>query len=280
MMTFQAISQSINDMLTNLLASSVILVPRIFWAVVVAGIGLLIAWVLKKMILHIVHIVDQLLERLSVQKGIRYVHIRQPLEKFIGEAVFWIALIFFLVLAVQILQLPILSTFLKNLMNSLPTLVLGILIVLASFSIGSIARQIVSTAFQAMEIEQADIFGTGIKVLIVVIGILLGVAQIGIDINLLMTVVSISFAAFLGAIGLAFGLGAQSYVANLLSSTQLRKIYQPGDVIMIDGMKGKIIEISSTMVILQSEEGQITMPTVMFFEKQSYLLDQESKDAS
>ena len=280
MMTFQAISQSINDMLTNLLASSVILVPRIFWAVVVAGIGLLIAWILKKMILHIVHIVDQLLERLSVQKGIRYVHIRQPLEKFIGEAVFWIALIFFLVLAVQILQLPILSNFLKNLMNSLPTLVLGILIVLASFSIGSIARQIVSTAFQAMEIEQADIFGTGIKVLIVVIGILLGVAQIGIDINLLMTVVSISFAAFLGAIGLAFGLGAQSYVANLLSSTQLRKIYQPGDVVMIDGMKGKIIEISSTMVILQSEEGQITMPTVMFFEKQSYLLDQESKDAS
>ncbi len=157
-------------------------------------------------------------------------------------------------------------------------LALGILIIIASFSIGSVARQIVSTAFQAMEVEQAEVFGTGTRMIIIVTGVLMGIAQVGIDISFLTTVISISFSAVLGAIALSFALGAKSYVANVLSSAQIRKIYQNGDTVSIDGVTGTIIEISSTLVIMQSEEGQITMPTQVFFEKQSLLVEQEKSD--
>lgn len=279
-MTFQEISRSISEILSNIFASAAVVAPRIFWAIAVAGIGWLTSLLLKKITLHAMHGLDQLLERKAAEKGSRHVRIKQSLEKFIGEAVFWISLFCFLVISIQILQIELLSSFLADILKRLPMMTLGILIIIASFSIGSITRQIVTSAFEAMEIEQAELFGNGAKLFIVVIGILLGVAQIGIDISFLTSVVSISFAAVLGAIALAFALGAQSYVANILSAVQARRVYQDGDIILVDGVKGKIIEISSTVISLQTEEGQVAIPAKVFMEKQSLLMEQEDKDAA
>ena len=201
-------------------------------------------------------------------------------ERFIGETIFWLSLLFFFILAIQILQLEFLSAFLEDVLSSIPLLAIGILIIIASFFIGSICRQIVSSAFDAMEIEQAELLGNGIKVLVVLMGILLGIAQVGIDISFLTSVVSVSFGAILGAIALAFGFGAKTYVANILSSAQVRKLYQNGDTVMIENIKGKIIEIKSTMILLQSDEGQIAMPAKIFLEKTSILVTPVEKDGA
>ena len=163
-------------------------------------------------------------------------------------------------------------------MNSIPLLAIGILIIIASFFIGSVCRQIVTSAFDVMEIEQAELLGNGIKILVVLIGILIGVGQIGIDISFLTSIVSVSFGAILGALALAFGFGARTYVANIVSSGQIRKLYQNGDTIMIENRKGKIIEINATMVLLQSDEGQIAMPAKLFMEKTSVLMTSVDKD--
>ncbi|MDA3970859.1 MAG: hypothetical protein PF442_05890 [Desulfobulbaceae bacterium] len=61
-----------------------------------------------------------------------------------------------------------------------------------------------------MQVEHAEFLGKAVKMLIVSMGLLLGVAQIDVDVSFLTTVISISIAA---------ALGAQSYMANILSST-------------------------------------------------------------
>ena len=47
---------------------------------------------------------------------------------------------------------------------------------------------------------------------------------------------------------------------------------------MVENMRGKIVDINSTMVILQSDEGQVAMPAKIFLEKMSLLYDQVDKN--
>lgn len=277
-MTNQQMPASVNDFVSGITNSVVILFPRIFWAFVLVGAGIVLAWIFKKITLKTVRGLDNLFERAAEQKGLQHIQIKEPLESFIGETVFWLSLLFFFVLAIHILQLAFLTSFLEELLNSIPLLAIGILIIIASFFIGSICRQIVTSAFDALQIEQAELLGNGIKILVVLIGILIGVGQIGIDISFLTSVVSVSFGAILGALALAFGFGARTYVANIISSAQIRKLYQNGDTIIIENKKGKITEINATMVLLQSDEGQTAMPAKLFMEKTSVLVTSVEKD--
>jgi small-conductance mechanosensitive channel len=278
-MTINDVNHSLNEIVSSLFSSATILFPRIFWAVILAGSGWIVAWILKKIAIKMVGGLDQLFQRRLAQDGRYQIKIKQ-FESLVGNIVFWLSLLFFLVLAIHILQLEFLSTFLQNVLENIPHLAIAIFIIFTSFFLGSISRQLVTTAFTAMQVEHAELLGKAVKMLIVSMGLLLGVAQIGIDVSFLTTVISISIAAALGALALAFGIGAQSYVANILSSTQIRKIYQNDDTVMIDNRSGKIIEITATMIILQSEAGQISIPAKLFLEKASLLINPEENDAA
>ena len=277
-MAGQQTSISVTQFVSDLASSIINLLPRLFWAAVLIAAGFLLAWLFKKISVKIVRGLDTLSAKMAEQRGLHHVKVKEPIERFIGETVFWLSLIFFFILAIHILQLEFLSSFLEDLLNSIPLLAVGMLIIIASFFIGSVCRQIVFSAFTAMEIEQAELLGNAIQILIVLMGVLVGVGQIGIDISFLTSVMSIAFGAILGALALAFGVGAKTYVSNIMSSTQVRKLYQTGDTLMVNDIKGKIIEITPTMVILQSDAGQIAIPAKLFLEKTSLLVTPVEKD--
>ncbi|MCB2182482.1 MAG: mechanosensitive ion channel [Desulfobulbaceae bacterium] len=270
-MTINHVVNSVNEIIANIVSSAAAFFPRLFWALVLAGVGWLAAWILKQVTLKMVTGLDQLFLKKVEQKGLPSVQIKHRYGPFLGEAVFWTSFLFFFLLAIQILQLELLSAFLQNALNYLPHLAIAIVLVVTSFFIGSISRHLVSKALQAMKVEQADLLGNLVKVAVVFMGLLLGVDQIGVDVGIINTFVSISLAAGLGAIALAFGIGSKTYVENTISSVQIRRIYQSGDTVMIDSVEGEIVEITSTLVFLQSPEGQISLPAKLFLEKTSLL---------
>ena len=276
-MTIQDVAQSINEVFATILDSATSFLPRIFWSLILVGGGWLAAWLFKKITLKLVKALDQLFQRVADQKALPAVQLNRY-GHFIAGVVFWISFLFAIILAIQLLELEFLSTFLQNTLLNLPHLIVGILIVFASFLIGSVSRQFAMKAFYTMQVEHAEVLGNLIKGVIVFMGVLLGVGQVGVDVSILNAIVSISCAAILGAMALAFGIGAKPYVENVISSVQIRKIYQSGDTVMIDDVAGKIIEITSTMVFLQSNEGQISMPAKLFLQKTSILITPQEKD--
>lgn len=279
-MTIHDVTQSVHGIISSIIESAAIFIPRIFWAIVLVGIGWVVSWIFKKITLKMVAGLDQIFLKKVEQQGLTQVYVKHRYGPFFAEAVFWTLFLFFLLLGIQVLQIEFLSLFLQNSLNNLPRLAIGIVIVFTSFFAGSVASQIVTKAFWAMEVEQANLLGKAVKVVVVFMGILLGIDQIGLDISILNTIVNIFIAAVLGGIALAFGVGAKTYVENIISAVQIRRIYQNGDVIKIDNVEGKIIEMTPTMVNLQSAEGQISMPAKLFLEKTSYLVNPLERDES
>jgi small-conductance mechanosensitive channel len=74
---------------------------------------------------------------------------------------------------------------------------------------------------------------------------------------------------------LSFGLGAKTSVSNILASYYLHNTYKEGDTVRINNIEGKIIHINSTSVILNTPDGQVSIPAKDFNEYVSVLIKKD-----
>ena len=125
-----------------------------------------------------------------------------------------------------------------------------------------------------MGIEQADTLGRAGQILVLLIVFSIAAGQIGIDNSLLVALVVTLFAVVLGAIALAFSLGAKTTVENLLAAQAIARTYHAGDLIRIGDIEGKILRITRAGLIVETDAGQTLIPARRFHEDVSIQLSQ------
>jgi small-conductance mechanosensitive channel len=82
-------------------------------------------------------------------------------------------------------------------------------------------------------------------------------------------------AAGLGAAALAFGLGARDVVADILAMHYVNKAYQVGQVIRIASQEGRILRTTRTSVLLESAEGELSIPGRHFADHPCVIVTEE-----
>ena len=112
---------------------------------------------------------------------------------------------------------------------------------------------------------------------IVIIAILIAVDQVGINITVLANFIDIFLAALLFGAAFAFGLGARTSVSNILASYYVQNRYHPGQIVRIGEIEGEIIQLAPTSVIIETSQGQVTVPARKFSEETSTLLKKEHR---
>ncbi|MDH5377563.1 MAG: hypothetical protein OEX00_04500, partial [Gammaproteobacteria bacterium] len=208
--------------------------PKVFLAIVVILIGWLVARLLRSLVVHAVGSLDQLWQRFTSKDGLEYLHQpRRSPTRIIGEFVFWLVLLIFTAVSVEILGLGYFGIWLKEILAYLPLAIGGLLIILFGFVLSSLARQLVTTAAETSGISHGDLLGRSAQLVILLIAIIIGIDQIGFDIVFLSVVAGIILATILGGIALALGLGARTHVSNMIAANQLRTHYQVGDRVRI-----------------------------------------------
>jgi small-conductance mechanosensitive channel len=80
----------------------------------------------------------------------------------------------------------------------------------------------------------------------------------------LFTVVS---GVIVAGIALAFGLGAKTLVANIIGARHAQKYCRSSDHIQIAGVEGKVVEINSTMMVIETDQGRIMIPAKLYLEE-------------
>ena len=103
------------------------------------------------------------------------------------------------------------------------------------------------------------------------------IEQIGIEITLLTNILTLLIGSLAFALSLSFGLGAKSCVANILGTYYLQKQYAVGSRIRLGETEGQIVRLTSMNVIVETDEGQVSVPARYFHETRSVLLHQESE---
>lgn len=250
--------------------------PRIAAAVLILVLGWLLARLLRLLVVRAISGLDQLWQRLMSRRGLEHLQPRHPPTRIVGELVFWLLMLIFVTLATDILGLGIFGVWLKEIVTYLPLAGVGLLIVLVGFVVSSLARDLVSAAAGSAGLSHGALLGRTAQIIILFVAVVLGIDQIGIDILFLSVVAGIILATMLGGIALAFGLGARTHVSNIIAANQLRELYQVGDRIRINDIEGRVMDITVTRVVIETETGSVDVPAKLFDEQVSTIVEKGS----
>ncbi len=196
----------------------------------------------------------------------------QTTPAIVGAIVFWTIFLIFIAAAVEFLGLRAVSNFVGLLTAYLPRVLAGILILLVGIWAGEFVRLLLSRAAAKAQLAWGDLLARFAQIMVVLVMAIIAVDELGIESMILTVTVATFFAATFGAAAIAFGLGARASVSNILASRYVRKAYAVGDVVRVGDYEGKIIEMTDTAVMLDSEKGRVMVPAQLFNEESSLLV--------
>ena len=250
--------------------------PDLLGAIALLVVGWLVARALRLGSVRLARFVERLLQRMLPARARRVTRPSLPPETF-GSIVYWLVILFFLIAATRVLGLEPFTDWLNRVMAYLPTLLAGIVIVFAGFLFSRLARDLVAAA-TPLPGAQRTLLGVGAQSIILATAVVMGADQIGIDVTFLMILTGITVAALLGGLALSVGLGSRSYVGNLIAGHQLQQHYQVGQTIRVGQHQGTILEIATTLVVLETPDGRLTLPAKLFQEEASMLIREQEDD--
>lgn len=197
-------------------------------------------------------------DRLVSRYGGRDRHVLSPMfQQGFALLVFATVLVLAVVIAVRLLDIAQLTVWLDSVLAYVPRFVLGLFIIGFGAVLGSLLRN-----FTAGVLAQGDsnaLLPRLVHVGVVLVAVITGLQQLGIDISFVTQLSLIVLASLLGGLSIAFALGARQYVANLVAQSELAR-YGTGDRLRIDEDEGVVVEIYRTGLTLATSDGLVSIP--------------------
>ena len=246
--------------------------PNVAGAMLMLLVGWVAAYLTKKLTLRLAtHGLRMLTKRKSLRARLQQSPLLLGLPRTLSRVAFWLVLLFFATAAVDILGLTAVSKVLVDVAAYIPKILGALLIVGVGFWLGETVRVLMARTATQTSIGHGDTLGRLSQVGTIAVALILALDQLGVNSTVLVVVLVTLFVSTFGAGALAFGLGARNTVRNILGMHYSKGAYGTGDHIRVGNIQGKIVEITRTGVMLETPEGQVSVPGQLFSD-QSYLL--------
>jgi hypothetical protein len=245
--------------------------PNLIGALLLLGAGWLLARLLRVVAVRGMHLAETLIERMAGSSRLKVGRSANVL----GTVVYWVVLLFFVTAATHVLGLQTFTEWLSRLLDYLPTLAAGLLIVVAGYVLASFVADLVLATATRLQAAQRTALARLAQGATLVAAILVGADQIGIRVTWIAILAAVVIAAVLGGVTIAVSLGARSYVANLIGAHYLRQAFEVGQRVRVSGFEGRIVEVSATSLVLETQEGRVALPGRVYHDEPIVLLSGE-----
>ena len=249
-------------------------IPGLLSAIVV----LILGWIVSRLIAAAVRRLAQrvgfedLLDKAGLLNGLRQAGVKRSPDAILGSLVFWIIFLNFLLIALEALGLSAAVDPLRNFIAFLPSVLVGIITLIAGSLLAKFIGQTVQAAMAGMGVEFHETLGRLVQVLVTVVVVIIVIEQMGLDVSLLnSTFITLLTLAFAG-ISLAFGLGGRHLARGVLAGFYARESFSPGDRIVIDAFEGSIEAIGTLNTELLGETGRLIVPNTRLTEENVRLI--------
>ena len=239
--------------------------PNIVGAIALLVVGWLLARLLRVLTWRTARLLDKLIARV-VGPGAERLQMGNA-SKILGTIVFWVVLLFFATAATEVLGLAPFTDWLSRFVAYLPTFAAGVLIMVAGYAVSRVVADLVGTATPGFTPAQRAGLARVAQVTIVAGAILVGADQIGIKVTFLVVFIAAIAAAISGGLALSVGLGARDYVANLIGAHHLREAVNVGQVVRVGEHEGRVVDITSTALILDTGNDRVNVPARAYNEQ-------------
>ena len=189
--------------------------------------------------------------------------------------VYWLVLLITAMVAIDALDIAVFSRWVGAFASYLPRLALAAALLFAGIVAGRLARKAIVKTAVRLPVSQARGLARFAQLAIVIATGLVAAERLGLDVSLLSATFMILVAATLAAAALAFGLGARELVADILAMHYVNKSHRVGQRVRLGPDEGRIVRTSRTAVMLETADGEISIPGRDFGNSRCVLLSEE-----
>lgn len=235
--------------------------------VAVLAIGLVLAYIAKFLVSSLIRKLDFLFSSVAADDDFRREKVKNNYARILGGITF--AIIFLLTLEVcsYIIGWKLFTVWVDKLSSFLPRVISSLLIILSGFLIGNIVGGFVEKTGYSFDVVHIKIIAQLSKFIIILTLFLVGIEQLGVNIGFLTTFIAIVTGVLLSGITIAFSLGAKTFVANVIGAQSVRKQCRIGDIIEINSIRGQILDVTKTEILLDTATGKAVIPAKFFNEQ-------------
>jgi len=251
---------------TTIMDRALAYLPSLLGAVLLLVAGWVLARILRALTARAVLLLDALLARMTKSAGAERLRMARS-SSILGAIVFWVVVLFFVTAATHVLGLQSFTQWLARLLDYLPTLAAGVLILLGGYIVSRFLADLVRATATRLAPAQRTALAHVVQGTVLVAAVLVGADQIGIRVTFLVILVAAVLAAGVGGVTLAVGVGARDYVSNLIGAHYLRQAFSVGQRVRVAGHEGRILEVTATAVVLETDAGRVSIPARVYHEQ-------------
>lgn len=249
--TFSKLIEQFSSFFSNFISATVILI--IGWIVAKT------ASIIIKNILSKVGI-DKLGEKIKDIDAIKKFNIEIKISSIISKIVYIFIMLFLSVSAADKLGVPAISSMFLLLVNFIPKVIVASIMTFLGLYLSDLAKNFVVALCKSFNIASGKLIGMGVFSFLLFITVILALGQAGINTDLLES----SFNIIIGAIALSFAIGygfaSKDILLNIISSFYSKNKFKEGQTIEILNVKGKILKIDNTSIVLDTNGSETIFP--------------------
>ena len=261
----ESIIHTYEEFMTQIIAFA----PHLIGAIALLVAGWVVAQTLRVTSRKLVGSFDSLFQRAAQADGARQEKMKRSYAVIVSKVVFWTVMIFFVSATANMLGWQIFSNWMNSVVTYLPNFITGLLIILGGFLLGNGAKSIALSTANSAGIEQSELLARVVKIIVFITTLIIGIKQIGINVDFITNVLVVTLGAFLGGAALAFGMGGRTLVANIIGGQHVRKHCRVGEQMQLGGYEGKVVEVTQTSIILDTKLGRTVISAKHFQEQVS-----------
>ena len=192
--------------------------PSVVGALLVLIIGLIVASGLKQLIIRLFEMAkfDNALLKLGIGEFAERAGLKVASGKLLGGLVYWFIMITFLLAVSDILKFTVFSEFIKQVLLYIPQVIIAVLIMLASVVVANFLRGAVIASVKSAKMHAPNFLGSLTWWSVVIFGFFAALAQLGIAVAIINTLITGLIAMLALAGGIAFGLGGRDTAEEIL----------------------------------------------------------------
>lgn len=268
-------NESIMHSLKAMTAEVAQVIPNLLAAIVVIIIG----WLFTKLIVGIVRKTLKLAKADKLDDKINEIELFEAKKlnfnvitittKFLK----WVLYIMILIVVTDILNLTMVSEEIKNFLGYLPKLFSALIIFTVGLLLANFIKKTIKSFFESMDLSGAKLISQIVFLLLLVFISVTALNQAGIDTAIITSNITLILGGFLLAFALAFGLGAQKVVGELLRTFYARRTYEIGQKIEFGDINGEVVSINHITVTIKTKQGKLVVPIKDIVESQVSIRD-------
>jgi len=200
------------------------LLPRLFALVAIILAGLLVAWIVRRVVLWLFTLLrlEAIARRLGLSNVFSTLRVGRPLPALLADAFYGLILVIFLIVGLDALDPQTPGGLVDSFHSFLPRILVAALILIAGYVVSVFVGQWVLVAAVNAQWKPARAISGGVQFLVLTLSLSMALEQLGVARGIVVSAFGLSFGGVVLALALAFGIGGAE-IARKTLETRLGK---------------------------------------------------------